>query len=228
MSLQKKVRTQKAKPVDKATPVIRKPKVTDGEKIAITQSATTAMKASPQWNASPALQAAATAWIAAADAVASTARSIVGLRSNLATLEATQRANRQSWKVTTKQMTGVVTVISGGSPDLVHQLGFDVFTHVGAIVQAAPSGLGTLPVTAGGEAAISWQRGTARHGFLVQRATDPANPATITAAVPCTRTKYKIEGAQSSSVVHFRVAAIDPTTPTGLGPWSEWVSCTVR
>jgi hypothetical protein len=225
---QKKVVTQKAKPVDKATPVIRKPKGTDGAKVTVTRSVTTAMKVTPQWNASPTLQAAVTAWNAAADSVESNAKSIADTRTKLATLEANQRANRQSWKATTKQVTGIVSVVCEGSPDLVHALGFDVFTHVGAIAQVAPSGLVTLPGTVVGEAAVSWQRGTAKHGFLVQRASDPANPATIAAAIPCTRTKYKIEGAVSSSVVHFRVAAIDPTTPSGTSPWSDWVACTVR
>jgi hypothetical protein len=28
--------------------------------------------------------------------------------------------------------------------------------------------------------------------------------------------------------VYFRVAAIDPTSSTGIGPWSDWVACTAR
>ena len=224
---QKKVSKQKAKPIDKATPVIRKPKGTDGAKVTVTRSITTAMKAAPPWSSSPTLQAAVTAWNAAADAVESNAKSIADTRTKLAALEASQRANRQSWKTTTKQVTGIVSVVCEGSPDMVHALGFDVFTHAGPITQVAPSGLVSLPAKVAGEAAVSWQKGTAKHGFLVQRASEPANPATIAAAIPCTRTKYKIEGAVSASVVHFRVAAIDPTTPAGASPWSDWVACTV-
>jgi hypothetical protein len=75
---------------------------------------------------------------------------------------------------------------------------------------------------------VVWQRGTAKHGFVVQRAADVANPATYASAVPCTKTKYTLTGAQSATVVHFRVAAIDPTAPAGVSPWSDWVACTVR
>jgi hypothetical protein len=77
-------------------------------------------------------------------------------------------------------------------------------------------------------AVVAWSRGTARYGFVVQRAADVANPATYASAVPCTKTKYTLAGAQSASVVHFRVAAIDPIASAGVSPWSDWVSCTVR
>ena len=104
-----------------------------------------------------------------------------------------------------------------------------MLTHVAPVAQdVAPSGLNTQPGTVAGEAVLSWPKGTAKRGFLVQRATDPANTATYSAAIPCTKTKYTIEGEKPSSVVYFRVAAIDPTKTAGLGPWSDWVAVTVR
>ena len=225
---QKKVRKQKAKPVDKATPVIRKSTSTDVAKVTVTRSITTSMKAAPQWNASSALQAAVATWNVAADDLELNATVLADLRSKLVTAEASQRASRQSWRVAKTQVTAIVAVVCGGSPDQVHALGFDVLTRVGATAQAAPSGLVTLPGTAAGEAVVSWQRGSARHGFLVQSATDTANPATISASIPSTKTKLTITGAKSLSVVHFRVAAIDATSPMGMSPWSDWVACTVR
>jgi hypothetical protein len=227
MTQKKNSKQQQAKPVDRATPVIRKSKSTDAAKVAVTRSITTAMKAAPQWNL-PAIQTAQAAWNTAADAIESNAKSIADLRSKLAQAEATQRANRQSWIVATRQMTSNVEVVCQGSPDLVHGLGFDVLTHGPAVAQAAPSGVVALPGTVGGEAVVSWQRGSGRHGFIVQHATDVANPATLSAAIPCTKTKYTLEGAPSLSIVHFRVAAIDPTSSTGQSPWSDWVTSTVR
>jgi hypothetical protein len=226
---QKKVRKQKAKPVDRATPVIRKSKNTDGEKISVTRSITSTMQTAPQWNASPDLQTAVKAWNTAADAIEANAKSIADARTKLQALEATQRANRHDWTIATQKVTANVAETSQGSPDTVHALGFDVRTHVAPIAQAvAPSGITWQPGTAPGEAVVSWQRGTARHGFLVQRAADIANQATYTGPIPCTKTKYTITGEKPATIVNLRVAAIDPTTPAGLGPWSEWVSCTVR
>jgi hypothetical protein len=45
--------------------------------------------------------------------------------------------------------------------------------------------------------------------------------------VPCTKTRYTIEGAPSA-IVHLRVAAVDPTQKSGQGPWSAWASGTAR
>jgi hypothetical protein len=224
---QKKVRTQKAKPVDRAKPVIRKDKSTDTAKVAVTRSVTTVMKAAPQWNA-PAIQTAQAAWNTAADAMENNAKSIADLRSKLDALVATQRANRHAWGVATRQMISAVEVVCQGSPDAVHGMGFDVQSHVVAGPQPAPSGVAARPGTAGGEAQVSWQRGSGSHGFIVQHATDVANPATMSPAIPCTKTKYMLEGAPSLSTVHFRVAAIDPNSPAGQGPWSDWVTSTVR
>jgi hypothetical protein len=224
---QNKAKVKKAKPVDRALPVIRKPKDTDAEKISITRQITSAMKVAPLWNASPALQAANNAWNAAANAVESNATSVKEARSKLATLEATQRANRQDWAAATKQMIATAGIAAQGSPDQVQALGFDVFTRVALGPQPAPSGFAALPGTVAGEAVVAWQKGTARKGFLVQRASDPANPATFGAPIPCTKTKFKVEGEKSSTVINFRVAAIDTSSPTGIGPWSDWVACTV-
>ena len=224
---QKKVRTQKAKPVDRATPVIRKNKRADSAKVEVTRSITTVMKTAPQWNV-PAIQAASTAWNAAADAIETTAKSIVDARKKLDALMASQLANRQAWGVATRQMISAVEVTSQGSADTVHALGFDVETHVAAGPQAAPQGVVAQPGTDGGEAVVSWNRGNAHRGFVLQHAADVANPATMSPAIPWTKTKYTLEGAPSLSTVHFRVAAIDPTSPAGIGPWSDWVTSTVR
>ena len=219
------VRKQKAKPVDKATPVIRKPKGKDGDKITVTRSTTTAMKQAPLWNTTPALQAAVTTWNAAADSIESNAKAIADLRAQLATLDAAQRTHRQDWRVATKQVIAVAGIACQGSPDQVHQLGLDVLTHVGPIQQVAPSGITSQPGTVSGEVVVRWTRGSARHGFLVQRAVDVASPAMPVAS---TKTRFLIDGAVPASIIHVRVAAIDATSSTGQSPWSDWVACTVR
>jgi hypothetical protein len=79
-----------------------------------------------------------------------------------------------------------------------------------------------------GEAVFAWKRGSARHGFIVQHATDVANPATISGNIPCTRAKYTLKGGQPLMLVHFRVAAVDPTVEGGHGPFSDWVAGMAR
>jgi len=75
-----------------------------------------------------------------------------------------------------------------------------------------------------GEVTGGWTRGTATHGFVAQHATD----ATYSAIAPVTKTKYTLGGLPSGSVVYLRIAAIDPTAPSGIGPGSAWASGTAR
>jgi len=219
---------KKAKPVDRAVPVIRKPKQTDAEKISVTRATTTAMKGSPTWIGSPALQAVTTTWNASADSIEGNAKVIADLRSKLAVAEAAQRGFRVAWAVETKQVIAIAATACGGSADLVHGLGLDVFTHAVLGPLAAPANLTTSQGAVMGSAVLTWARGNARHGFVVQHATDPASPATLSMPVPCTRTRFTFVGGQPSAVVHLRVAAIDPSSPTGMSPWSDWVACTTR
>jgi hypothetical protein len=224
---QKKTRAKKAKPVDRAIPCIRKPKVTDAQKVGVTRQITSVMRAAPQWNASPDLQAAADAWNTAANNIESNAAAVKEARSRLAALEAAQAAYRQDWLIATGKITATVAVVAERSADQVRALGFDVVTRVTPALLPAPTGIVALPAATIGEAAIGWQKGTSRHGYMVQRASDPANPASYVAPVPCTKTKFRMEGEGSNAVVSFRVAAIDPKSPTGTSPWSDWVAATV-
>ena len=220
---------KKGKPVDpRAVPTIRKPVGTDATKVAVTRSTSTAMKGSSLWQGSPALQAAVTTWNAAADAMETTAKASHDLRAQLAVLAASQQGHRRDWNVAKKRVISESEVATQGSADQVRALGLDVVTRGSTGQLAAPSGLSTALGKAAGEADLAWHRDRAGHGFIVQHATDVANQATYSANTPCTKTKFTLKGAQSQSVVHFRVAAIDPSSATGQSPWSEWVAGTVR
>jgi len=219
---------QKAKPVDTATPTLRKPKRTDGERIALARSTTAAMQASALWATAPALQQAAKLWGTVTDSIESNVTVIAGHRTALAAAEAAQRGLRRNWNDATRQVIAAAAIVCGGSADQVHALGFDVLTHAALGLLGAPVGLVTSLGTATGEAVFRWSRGDALHGFLVQHASDVTNPATVSAAVASTRSKFTLTGAPTGSVVHFRVAAIDPASPTGQTPWSDWIAGTVR
>jgi hypothetical protein len=217
---------KKAKPVDRAMPTIRKPKGTDVAKVALTRSTTTAMQGSSLWANSPELQAANTAWNQAANALESNAKIVADLHAHLAAADASQRELRHAWDAATKHMTGVAAVVCKGSADNVHALGFDVLTRVGTGPLAAPTGLTASQGKKAGQVIITWQRSIARHGSLVQHATDVANPATYSALIPSTRAKYTLDGLAAQSIVHFRVAFIDTAVPGGMSPWSNWVAGT--
>jgi hypothetical protein len=217
------------KPVERATPFIGKVKNTDAAKVSVTSSTTASMKASPSWATAPAaVQTSTTGWSTTADALGANAALIVQLRDQLATAVAKQRSLRVKWGDATRQVLGNIAVWCDGSTDMVHGLGLQVVTHQSLGPLAPPSALTTALGSLPGEATVKWARGVTRHGFLVQHATDVANQATYSVPVACTKSKYTLTGAASLSVVHFRVAAIDPSSSTGQSAWSDWIAATVR
>lgn len=222
--------TKKAKaPPQRATPTLAMARVRDVDRVDASSTHVAAMKASPDWvNAPATVQTATTAWTAAATAIAKNATTIAQLRSQLAQAEAAQGTLRRKWSDATRQILGALAAWCDGSADMVVRLGFRVLTraHLGSL--AVPSNLTTALGASPGESTVKWDRGNAYHGFLVLHATDATNVATYSAPVPCTKSRFTLEGAPSASVVHFRVAAIDPSSKTGTTAWSDWVAGTVR
>lgn len=218
-----------AKPVDRAEPTIKKATTTDAQKVDVAHSTTASMAKSPLWASSPDVQAAASNWNHAADDIAGNGKVIADLRNQLKAAEAKQQGLRRNYRATKRQVLSSVSVACAGSADAVKGFSLDVITRGTAVLLAAPEGITTSPGEAVGEATARWSRGLARGSFLVQHATNPADPATVSGSIACTKSKYTLASAgPSGSSVYFRIAAVDPLSTTGQSPWSAWVAATVR
>jgi len=219
---------KKAPAVDSAKPSIAKPTVTDVQKVTVARDIVATAKKNPGWATAKDLQAAAAVWSQSADDMEANAAIVTARRSDLRTAEAKQRTLRRTWRAARKQVMGTVDVLCAGSADELKAYGFDVHQRVGRGPLGVPENLTTAPGTALGAGIFSWSKGLATHGFLVQHATDAANPATYSPSIACTKPKFTLTGALPGSNVSFRVAAIDPSSPTGQSAWSGWVAGTVR
>ena len=213
---------------DTALPSIGATLRTDGARVSATRTSTTAMEGSSLWSGSPQLQTVTTGWGKAADALEANGKVVTDLRKKLSTAVADQHGLRRDWKAATQQVLATAASVCQGSVDQIRALGYEVRSHAPIGALPAPTGLVVTPGKGLGEAVFSWTRGSARHGFIVQHATDVANAATISGNLPSTRSKFTLKGAQPSSTVHFRVAAVDPSSDTGVGPWSDWIAGMVR
>jgi hypothetical protein len=196
--------------------------------VTLTRQIGQAMQSSPDWAKAADLQSAVKVWNGDADAIEANGKAIVNLRGELKTAEAKQRARRQNWAVSTGHVLSTATVLCNGSPERVAGLALDVETRgrVGTLGMIAS--LVVHPGKASGEVTASWPRGNLRHGFVVQHATDPANPATVSPQIPWTKTRFTLGGLPANAMVSFRVAPIDPASPTGVGPWTAWVAGSAR
>ncbi len=163
------------------------------------------------------------AWSSDAASLDAGLTTIANLKAQLKTAVAAQRATRQDWAVSTAHMLSTATVFCSGSAEKVTGFGLDVETHQRLGALAAPADLTVNPGKGSGEAVASWTRGNALHGFVVQHATDAGNPASFSAPQAWTKSKFTLSGLATSATVSFRVAAIDPSSPTGQSPWSAWV-----
>jgi hypothetical protein len=224
--MSKKKKTPPA--MDGAVPTIAKPTVTDAQKVTVSLDIVSTAQKNPGWNAAADLQAAAKVWSQSANDLSANAAIVVAQKSALKTTEAKQRSLRKAWVAAKKQVLGAIDVLCAGSADELKAYGFDVRSHAGLGPLAVPENLATAPGTATGQVGFSWARGLCHHGFLVQHATDAANPATYSATVPCTRSKFTLSGVPSGASVSFRVCAIDPSSATGTTAWSGWVAGTAK
>ncbi len=202
--------------------------MTDAEKVSVARAVLTAMKQSPSWATATDVQSAANAWSKNTDALEAGVTGIANLRAQLKNAEAAVASLRRDWAASKQQVTTNVTVFAAGSADVVKGFNLDVVTHARIGLLGAPIDLTVKPGKLTGEVLAAWAKGVARHGFLAQHATDPNTAATISAPVPCTKPKLAVTGLTSGATLSFRVAAIDPASPTGMGPWSAWVVGSAR
>jgi hypothetical protein len=209
--------------VDRAVATIKEPTGSDALKVSVTGTISAAMAKSPDWAGATDVQAAVKGWTASAAAIEANSQIISGLRAQLATAESKQLGLRRDWLSSRKQVTSSVTVYCGGSADMVKGFGLDVITNGRLGLLDSPVDVAVNPGAVTGEVLATWTKGIAVHGFVVQHATDPTNPSTISGSIPSTKPRFTLTGLASSANVSIRVAAIDPASSTGQSPWSAWV-----
>ncbi len=215
-------------PVDRAVATIEKSMKTDTLKVSVTASISQAMAQSPDWAAATDVQTAVKAWSADAVAIGANATVIANLRAQLAVAEAKQEGLRRDWGSSKMQVMSTVTVFCGGSAEKVAGFNLEVVSHARVGALGAPVDLTVNPGTVPGAVVSKWLKGLASHGFLVQHATDPTNAATFSAPTASTKTRFTLAGLTSGANVSMRVAAINPSSSTGQGPWSAWVTGNAR
>jgi hypothetical protein len=217
----------KASP-DRATPKLRINGRTDKARVTATQALSAAMPQSPDWPQATEAHSALQLVTNGSDALAANAALLVNLRTQVTNAVLKQIALRHDWEVAVGKLLSTVEVFCNGAAEKVAAFGLDVQTRVQHGPQPAPAGLTVKAGTAVGQVVATWTRGGAGNGFIVQHATDPANAATYSVLEPSTKSHVTISGLPSGSLVHVRVAAVDPKVSPALGPWSEWATGTVR
>jgi hypothetical protein len=220
--------SKKAKLAQRAKPATPKPRHTTVEKVSLTRSLTTSMKASSHWSSAAELQSSVTSWNQTADALEAKSGLIAQLRDQLAQAQLDVRSLLQNWAAGAKHVFSNADILAGGDVETLVSLGFVPAVRAPISARNVPDHVTSVPGKLTGTATVKWDPGVeGHHGYVVQHGTDAANAA-IAVPVVCTKRRYDITGASPASVVQFRVAAVDPSSPTGQTAWCPWVAVSVR
>lgn len=73
-------------------------------------------------------------------------------------------------------------------------------------------------------AGVAWSPVEGAHGYMVQHATDPSDPATHAPPAMCRKTRFWVTGLVPGSTIAFRVLALDPSLPNGQTDYCAWVT----
>jgi hypothetical protein len=218
----------KPKRANSARPTVRTPVKSDADRVAVSHALSVSMQASPSWAQAVDVHPALTRVSKGADDLLANTKLITELKSQLQDAEAKQRVLRRDWGMSMRSLQSTVEVFAAGNADLVKSLGFEVLNRAQHVVVTAPIDLSVRMGKNVGEVIAAWKRGQARSGFVVQHATDPHNTATYSANLPSTKSTCTLSGFPSGTVVHVRVAAVDPAAQLTTNLWSDWASGTAR
>jgi hypothetical protein len=121
-----------------------------------------------------------------------------------------------------------LSLFCNGSAATIKAFGADVFTHTVGGAIGVPTGLSTMPGLNAGTIDFMFDDTQNRYGFVVQFASNPADPTTLSPQIPCHEGFFSLDGQTSGATLHFRAAAVDPTQKLHVTDWSPWVAGTVR
>lgn len=74
---------------------------------------------------------------------------------------------------------------------------------------------------------VAWKKVKGSHGYMVQCATTPEDPATYSRPSMCKRARFAVPGQVLGAQIWIRVLSLDPSLPDGQSDYSAWVAMTV-
>jgi hypothetical protein len=211
-------------PFDNARPTTTDPEETVAEKIALARKHLGGMKGSPEWAAAADVQTSATSWSDETDALEAIDGKIQRLLARLAAARRQEAVVVRDWRAAKLHVLASVNVRCAGSKDRVQGFGYDVALYEHQPPRGVPQGLHGKRSKKPGVATASWTTHRGEHNlFVVQYATDLADPTTYSAPISWTRGTYVLEGQTPGQTIYFRVAVVEPKLPLHQTAYTDWV-----
>jgi hypothetical protein len=217
------VMATKKKKADRATAIPTETMVTRKQKIEGGQKQIAAMLASADIGQAPEVKAKAGDWSAVIDAWETNGTQIAAHELQIQLLRANEPVFARRWDTKKRAAFSAVTDYSDGSIDTVKGFGCGVLGHAPLPPADVPQNLHDGVSKKKGTALAVWDTVKSKHDFMVQYATNPADPATHADPVLSSKAQFKLAGQTQGATLHFRVQALDPKLPGGKTDWTAWV-----
>jgi hypothetical protein len=110
---------------------------------------------------------------------------------------------------------------------VVQGLGVDVVERQAKPNATVPANLRPMKGKTPTVASVRWDPTDGAHGYMLQHATNTADPTTYVAPFSLTAARYHLGGQTSGTTVYFRVAALDADLPGSQTGFTAWVAVVV-
>jgi hypothetical protein len=212
---------------DYAEPRIKDPIDTADEKVKVAAPLIVAIKACPDFTLALEVQAALDLFATETDNLAAKNKAVATADLAATTARAAQGTAQRRWGARKRALVAAVSLRCDGSKDLVQQYGFGIVEHAPTPLAVVPEGLLRKKTKGSGSVGVEWNVQPSGHDFMVQHATDPANPSTYSTPQSSSKASFVLNGLPPTTTVHFRVLALDPRLPTGQTDFCAWLAVMV-
>jgi hypothetical protein len=212
--------------VDHATPQITETSQSaeqlfeDGTKIVANITASTALTNAPD------VQTALKALGAANAALGTNNASKAAGRLQLDTALTAEGPLVRRWGIRKRALVSAIEVAGDGSADLVAAFNVAVEKREPRPDAVVPVNLRPMKTAKSGCASVRWDTTAGATGYMLQHATNPADPTTYSPQIHVSAAKYRLPGTPGATV-YFRVLALDASLPLGQTAFCAWVAAIV-
>jgi hypothetical protein len=216
----------KKKP-DYAAATMPGPTSTPVEMVDTGNAAIAALNGSPALASAPEVQTALGLFTSENAALEANNKKKENLRQQLSQTEADGVTLARRWSLRRQGLLNAVNVACDGSKEKVQSFNLGTIQRGKLPPANMPAGLYQAHSLKPTTVVMAWDRTKGADGYMVQHATNPADPATYAAPAMCKRTRFALPGQTLAATLYFRVLALDPALPDGQSAYTPWVAATV-
>jgi len=212
---------------DRAIATTSGPMRTPAEMVALGTSTINAITGSPALTSAPGVKSNLDLWATENASLDALLKKKADLKQQLSQADADETTLVRHWGLRRQGVLHEVNLASDGSQEKVQSFNLPVVVRTKTPPATVPENLHAVKSKKGTTATVAWSRTAGNHGYLVQYAADPNNPATYAKPSMCKRARFALPGQVLGATLQFRVLALDPSLPAGQSDYTAWVAVTV-